>query len=311
MDNRAIASKLDAAHPIAPIVKNRAGKTVGRTIKVVAFNAQGGAQLAGIVDCLRRPPLANADVILLCEADWNFWRSGWREFPAEVAAALNLSFAFLGEFAQPVAGGEPTTFKGNAILCSQPLEAIYAIPIPNRYVHRRLRRMVGGPAGLVARAHFRGKAIHVSVVHLNSRWDPAGRERQVREYLGRLPGEGPAVIGGDLNSTTVGLHRRTRFIPAVMRFLLQPRRLSDPRKWERMFHHMEQAGFRFDGANASGKRTYTPSRLVPPFVRPNLDWIGVRGLEPVAGSAATVPARPSFFAGRVSDHDFIVCDVRL
>jgi len=311
MDNRAFAEHLDATHPIAPVVGNRAGKAHGRTIKVVAFNAKSGRRFEGIVDCLRRPPLAEADVILLCEVDWNYRRSGWRKFPAELADALNMSFAFIGEFALPVPGGEPTTFRGNAILCSQPIEAVYAIPIPNGFVHRRLRRMIGGPAGLVARAHFRGKAIDVGVVHLNSRWDPAGRERQMHEYLSRLPGEGPAIIGGDLNTTTLGLLGRTAFPKAFLRFLMQPRRLSDPRRWETLFRRMEQAGFRVDGANAPGKRTFTFSRALPPFVRPNLDWIGLRGLEPVAGSAATVTARPTFFSGRVSDHDFIVCEVKL
>lgn len=311
MDNRAVAQRQDATHPIAPIVRNRPGKPFGRTLKVVAFNAKGGARVEGIIDCLRRPPLAHADVILLCEADWNYWRSKWRKFPAEIADALNLSLAYLGEFAHPEPAGEPDSFKGNAILCSQPLEAAYAIPIPNRYMHRRLRRMVGGPAGMVARAHFRGKAIHFGVVHLNSRWDPAGRELQMREYLSRMPEEGPAIIGGDFNTTTLGLPRRSSFLKAYLRLMLEPRRLSDPRPWETLFRRIEQAGFRIDGANAPGKRTFTYSRMVPPRMRPNLDWIGLRDLEPVAGSAAAVPARTSFFGGRLSDHDFIVCEAQI
>jgi endonuclease/exonuclease/phosphatase family metal-dependent hydrolase len=310
MDNRAFAHQPDGTHPIAPMVRNRPGKAPGRTLKVVAFNAMGGARVEGIVDCLRRPPLAHADVILLCEADWN-WRTNRRKFPAEVAEALNLSFAYLGEFARPEPAGAPNSLKGNAILCSQPLDAAYAIPIPNRYLHRRLRRMIGGPAGMVARAHFRGRALHFGVVHLNSRWDPAGRESQMREYLSRFPENGPAIIGGDFNTTTLSLPRRRSLPQAYLRLMMEPRRLSDPRRWETLFHRMEQAGFRVDGANAPGKRTFTYARVVPPFVRPNLDWIGLRGLEPVTGSAAAVPARTSFFSGRLSDHDFIVCEVKI
>jgi hypothetical protein len=277
----------------------------------VAFNAQGGGKIAGIIDCLRRPPLAHADAILLCEADWNFWRTNWREFPAEVAAALNLSLAYVGEFARPEPDGALKSFKGNAILCSQPLDGVYGIPIPNHFVHPRLRRMLGGPAGMIARAHFRGRAIHFGVVHLNSRWDPAGRAEQMHEYLSHLPEAGPAIIGGDFNTTTLGLARRRSFLSAYVRLMLQPRRLSDPRRWETLFERMEQSNFRVDGANAPGKRTFTYSRILPPFVRPNLDWIGLRGLEPVAGSAVAVPARTSFFSGRLSDHDFIVCEVKI
>ena len=310
MAKRARAEPQDAIHPITPIVRNRPAKAAGRTLKVVAFNAKGGVRVEGIIDCLRRPPLAHADVIMLCEADWN-WRTNPRQFPAEVAAALGLSFAYLGEFARPEPVGELRSLKGNAILCSQPLEAVYAVPIPNRYVHRRLRKMIGGPAGMVARAHFRGKALHFGVVHLNSRWDPAGRETQMHEYLSRFPPDGPAIIGGDFNTTTLGLPRRRSFAMAYLRLMMEPRRLSDPRRWETLFRRMEQAGFKVDGANAPGKRTFTYARVVPPFVRPNLDWIGLRGLEPVPGSPAAVPARTSFFSGRLSDHDFIVCEVKL
>jgi hypothetical protein len=37
--------------------------------------------------------------------------------------------------------------------------------------------------------------------------------------------------------------------------------------------------------------------------------LALRGLKPVAGSAAVVPARMSLFAPRFSDHDFIMCTV--
>jgi hypothetical protein len=270
----------------------------------------GGGHLEAIIDCLKRKPLAEADIIFLCEADWNHARSKWRKFAAEVAYSLNMSFAYHGEFAKREPIGEPITFRGNAILCSQPLEAAYTIPISNGWVNQRLRRMIGGPAGLVVRTHVRGKAINVSVVHLNSRWDPAGRDRQMREYLGGLR-NGPSIIGGDLNTTTVELYPRVVFLKSMLRLLMEPRRLSDPRKWETLLTRMEEAGFHIDGANAPGKRTFTYSRIVPRFMRPNLDWIAVRGFEAVAGSAATVPAQPSFFSRRISDHDFIMCEVKI
>jgi len=76
-----------------------------------------------------------------------------------------------------------------------------------------------------------------------------------------------------------------------------------------LFERLRETGFKIAGANASGKATFTPSRLVPPIVRPKLDWLALRGLKPLAGSAVVVPARMSFFAPRFSDHDFIMCIV--
>jgi hypothetical protein len=250
-------------------------------------------------------------VILFCEADWRHRQSAWREFAAEVAAALGMSLAFHGQFGLPVATGEPTAFKGNAILCSQPLEDVRVIPIPNRFLHPRLVRMLGGPAGMSARARFNGRAIALGVVHLNSRWDPPGREWQMSEYLAKLPREGPAIIGGDLNTTTVALHNPVAYIRAACRFLVQPRRLADPRKWEPLFRRLEQAGFQLDGANAAGKRTFTFTRLIPRWIRPNLDWIAIRGLGTMPDSARAVAACSSFWRKRVSDHDFVMCEVRL
>jgi len=48
------------------IVNRTAARVARGTIKAVAFNARTGAHFEGILACLRRPPLANADVIMLC-----------------------------------------------------------------------------------------------------------------------------------------------------------------------------------------------------------------------------------------------------
>ena len=52
-------------------------------------------------------------------------------------------------------------------------------------------------------------------------------------------------------------------------------------------------------------------RAIPPALRPKLDWIALRELQAVPHSARVIPARSSFFAPRVSDHDFVMCDVQL
>jgi hypothetical protein len=50
---------------------------------------------------------------------------------------------------------------------------------------------------------------------------------------------------------------------------------------------------------------------VPRWSRPKLDWIGLRGLEAVRGSAAVVAAKTGVFGRRISDHDFVMCEVRV
>ncbi|MGH7001927.1 MAG: hypothetical protein ACREEA_10520 [Stellaceae bacterium] len=133
----------------------------------------------------------------------------------------------------------------------------------------------------------------------------------MREFLAKIPDHGPAIVAGDLNTTTIAMHSPRAICRGAYQFLREPRRLSDPRRWETLFARLTQAGFQTDGANAPGKRTFTFSRAIPRWLRPNLDWIAVRGLEPLHSSARTVAARPSFFRRRLSDHDFIMCEVRL
>ena len=75
--------------------------------------------------------------------------------------------------------------------------------------------------------------------------------------------------------------------------------------------HVARHGLRIEGANAVKKRTFTPSGMLPYFLRPNLDWIALRELEPMQNSARVVRARPRLLARRISDHDFVMCEVRI
>lgn len=298
-------------HPYAPIVVNRPALAARSTLKTVAFNARGGSHLDSIVRRLRQPPLFGADIILLCEVDWGLRRSAGLEFASELAQALAMSFAFIPEFGVVGAPADATAFLGNAILCSRPLTNVFAVPLPSMFVRRRLRRLNGGPAGLGATAVFNGKAITIGVAHLNSRGDPAGRDLQMREYLARLPANPAAVIGGDFNTTTIEMGEVPALLTVMRNLLRSPLRFRGPERWEPLFERLAEANFEVRGANVPGKATFTFTRLIPPLMRPKLDWIALRALEPIPGSAAVVPARESLFGKRFSDHDFITCDVRI
>jgi endonuclease/exonuclease/phosphatase family metal-dependent hydrolase len=304
------SSPLAPDHPFAPIIVNRPARARGQTLKLIAFNAWGGRHFDRIVDCLRHPPLDEADVILLSEADWQFRRSGGREVAAELAEALGLSFAYVPEFGIRRPDAPPRSFMGNAILSSSPLGEIILAPIPSFPLRSRIRPLIGGPSGLIASAIFGGRPLMLGVAHLNSRATPAARDGQVGDFIRRLPEQGAAIIGGDFNTTTVGLHDRTAFRRALIQFALEPRRLREPERWEPLFDRLKSAGFSFEGANVPRAPTFAPGRFWPRSLRPKLDWIAARGVAPVPGSARVVAPRRSIFEPRSSDHDFVMCQIR-
>jgi endonuclease/exonuclease/phosphatase family metal-dependent hydrolase len=307
----AIAVAADTTHPWGPVVVNRPAAEERRLLKVVAFNARTGRALDRIAERLRRPPLANPEIILLSEMDWRMPRSDGRETTAELAANLGMSFAYIGEFALRPRDGVPVSFVGNAILSHWPLADVRVLPLARASIRRRMQLRLGAPAGLVAKVTLNRRQLAVGVAHLNSRWSPSGRELQIRQYLEGFPRAVPAIIGGDFNTTTIELGSPASFLKVGALSIFRPNRFHRPQRWEPLFERLREAGFHTTGANVNGTATFTPSRLVPPIVRPKLDWLALRGLRPVAGSAAVVPARMSLFTPRFSDHDFIMCVVQV
>jgi endonuclease/exonuclease/phosphatase family metal-dependent hydrolase len=300
-----------AASAFDPIVVNRPAHAAHTALKVVAFNAHGGRHFDGILRCLRRAPLAGADVILLSEVDWGLKRTAGREIASELAAALHMSFAYLGEFGFRRGDSDIHAFTGNAILSAHPLADVRGVPLPNVHLKWRIRRLVGAPAGLTATITVNHRRITVGVVHMNSRWHPEGRAHQMAEFLAALPSEGPALVGGDWNTTTLDLGTSTALFTQGWRLLLQPTRLRTPERYEPLFDRLAQAGFDVRDVNVARKSTFTFSRAIPPILRPKLDWIAHRELRPVPGTAAIIRAQPSLLSARVSDHDFITCDLRI
>lgn len=305
------ASSTTTAPPLfAPVALNRPAVGARSALKVAVFNAHGGSDLDAIAACLSRPPLADAGTLLVCEASWRMRRHGRIKFAAELAAALGMSFVFIPSFGRHEAGG---AFRGlgNAILCARPLEDLRPIPLPNPSPRAIVRRMPGVPTGLVARITVGIHRLTLSVVHLERRWDPAGRALQMELFLGALGAAAPAVIGGDFNTTTMDMSGRLALARATAAIIAAPKRFRNPEPSEPLFERLSEHGFAIEGANVPHAPTFTPSRIVPPLWRPKLDWLAARGLEPLAGSAAVVAARASALGRRVSDHDFVLCEFHL
>ena len=279
-------------------------------LKVVVLNVAGGADFHAIADCLMRPPLDDAGALMLCEASWRMPRHRWIEFAPELAAALRMSFVFLPSFGRARSDGQVRAI-GNALLCAQPLENFRAVALARAPHTVQPRRLTGTHQGLVASISLGGRRLQLGVVHLERLWDPAGRARQMEDFLGAIGREAPAIVGGDLNTTTVDMDRRLQLARACAAILARPRRFRHPQPHEPLFERIEAHGFSIEGANVPGAPTFTMARLIPPLWRPKLDWIAARGIAPVADSAAVVPARTSIIGRRVSDHDFVMCEFRL
>src|SRR5208283_4910706 len=176
---------------------------------------------------------------------------------------------------------------------------------------RRMRHWtrVGTPTGLMTRLRFNGEELTVGVAHLHSRCTPAERARQMATYLESFPAAGRAIFGGDLNTTTTELSSRALMLATVRQMIANPDRFHAPEAYEPLFDHLRERGLEIEGVNVPKRGTFTFSGLIPRSMRPKLDWLAVRELRPIAGTAAVVTPRSSILQRRASDHDFVTVDL--
>jgi len=312
-DARDVTAKPTPHFP--PIVVNRTARRPRSQLRVVLLNAAGGRRYREIAAHLKRPPLHDADVILLCEVNARVKRTPGRDVAVELSEMLEMSCAYVPEFGLSPPGGEIVSYMGNAILSAAPFEDVAAVAM-----HRprtplawpmRVRRWtrVGNPTGLVTRIKFGGKGVTVGVAHLHSRCTPAERARQMATYLESFPAAGRAIFGGDLNTTTTELSSRALLFAAARLMLANPHRFRSPQAYEPLFDHLKTHGLEIEGVNVANRPTFTFSGLIPRAMRPKLDWLAVRELRPIAGTAAVITPRSSILPVRASDHDFVTVDL--
>jgi len=314
LDLTAAGAKLTP--PFPPVVVNRAARRPDSRLRVVLLNAAGGKRFREIVKCLKRPPLQAADVILLCEVNAGTKPSAGRDVAAEMAAMLEMSCAYIPEFGVTNPRGEIVLYMGNAILSAAPFDDVVAVPMHNPRTPRLFsgqghRSRVGTPTGLVTRMNFGGRELTVGLAHLHSRCVPAERARQMATYLASFPAAGRAVFGGDLNTTTTELSSGSSMLATARQMITNPGRFRAPQAYEPLFECLRDHGLEIDGVNVPNRPTFTFSGLIPRSMRPKLDWLAVRDLRPVAGTAAVVPPRSPVLMRRVSDHDFVAVDLEL
>ena len=283
-----------------PIVVNRAARRrPNARLRVVLLNAAGGRNFREILACLKRPPLHGADLILLCEVNTRIKRRPGRDLATELAEALEMSCAYAREFGlrPPGIESEIVSYAGNAILSVAPFEEVAAVPMhkpPTPMAWPRRMRdwsRVGTHTGLVTRVKFGAEELTVGVAHLHSRCTPAERARQMASYLESFPAAGRAIFGGDLNTTTTELSSRALMLATAWKMIAHPHRFRAPQAYEPLFDHLRARGLEIEGANIANRATFTFSGLIPRSMRPKLDWLAVRELRPIAGTAAVVTPR--------------------
>lgn len=160
------------------------------TLRVVSFNVKYAERVdSAIVVLTTEPALRNADVVLLQEMD----AQGTRR----IAEALGMSWVYY-----------PAIFRhrsardfGNAVLSRWPITADKKIVLP--HVSRYARTQRTATAATIRAGHV---DLRVYSTHLGTPADisAASRGAQLKAIIADAAAHSRVIIGGDLNSATVG-----------------------------------------------------------------------------------------------------------
>ncbi|WP_457094506.1 endonuclease/exonuclease/phosphatase family protein [Microvirga sp. P5_D2] len=277
-------------------------------LRLAAFNAERLASPDAVASLLSREGI---DVALLCEVDSGMARSGNVQNARELSAALGMDYVFGAEFVELDLGDEGEMCRhrgqrndcglhGNAVLSNLGIEEAHLIRLESGGLWfdgvDGAQHRIGGRIALAARIAA-PYPLWVVSVHLESKTDPADRQRQVQTLLRALDdliGDAACLIGGDFN---------TKALPREEGSWRQV--IEEPEAYEPLFADMHAAGFAWQASNlAQATQRDGPWKA---HERPlgKLDWIFTRGIE--ASNPRIVPAIDD--GGRpLSDHEMITVD---
>jgi endonuclease/exonuclease/phosphatase family metal-dependent hydrolase len=290
-----------------------------RPLRIVAFNAERGRHLDGCVDLLAG---VDPDVVLLSEVDRGMARSDQRDVAHELGSRLDMASAFAVEFVELGPGGPEEAARvggranhaglhGGAVLSRFPVVevAVLRLELDGLWYGPRpagvpVEPRIGGRMAVLAVLDTAGGEIVVAAPHLESHGDPAGRADQLAALLDAVdelrPGA-PAVIGGDLNTSTLGSGHFAAVDVLAGALDDGPDRFLHPRRWEPLFATAEARGYGW--AADRGVATARVARELPPTM--TLDWFLTRKVG--HGPARVIPAVTADGAV-VSDHELIALD---
>ncbi len=298
-------------------------RPAGTSTRAVQWNIERGKRFDALTSVLRAgASLGDADLYLLCEADWGMGRSGNRRVPQAIAEALGMGYVFApsylvlspGDLAELDHGeSNSDALHGVALLTRYPVRRVCGVPLPE-YVDKFgvTERRLGWKRALVCELEFPQGPVSVAVAHLDPFSPPRHRARQMRILLRAIErfGNHRVLLGGDLNTSTYDFGSAPGLAYNVASKLA---RLGLDRSIEvctipeqtyerRMFRALREAGFRSEGFVDPSKGTSYFDLNDPELVaktleylpQPVFDWLR-RRLEPWNGC---VPLRLDWFVGR-------------
>lgn len=279
-------------------------------VTVAAWNIERCKRISESADLLRQ---SGADIVLATEMDWGMARSGQHHTTRDLAQELGFGYAFGVEFVELGTGDPYETgqfgdvpndhgLHGNAILSRYPFETPRLLPLDDSGAW-----FIGTPkndgqfriGGRMAMA-VQIKGVTFVTVHYESESDAMGRAVQTRRLLDLIDaeyGNGPCVIGGDLNTAAFAQTRKSG-----------AETLQDPARTEPSFTAFAKAGFTWTSSNQPGITTRAAPGKPVRYPLQKLDWLFVRGC--VASDPAILPAicdRGDY----LSDHELITTKVTL
>lgn len=321
--------------------------------RVLGWNIERGKELAGQLKAFREIPyLQDCDVLLLTETDVGMARSGNADVARTLARDLGMHYAFVPCYLSLVKGSGTERWiegenelglHGNAILSRYPIRDPYRIALRNGIDKLKSNEQrLGTQTALAATIDLPGGPLPVASVHLDANSTQAHRASQMRSVLEALPHTGPALVGGDWNTTTFDSSSAFRAIMGYWRCVFMgPSRVINghflhPYHWfeKELFDLLEHRGFDFRRCNSIGDHTiyYDVEDIrahkglaewVPgwcfPFIRWALrehggvapvmiDWFAARNLH---CSDPRVIHEVRLFDGRpLSDHSAIGVEIR-
>jgi endonuclease/exonuclease/phosphatase family metal-dependent hydrolase len=296
--------------------------TVVRPLRVLAANLERGNHLDAWIDLFTA---ADADVVLVSEADGGMARSGNRYVARDLADRLGMQFAFAVEFVELGLGGPKERaalpegarnefgVHGGAVLSRVGLERPAAVRLEfdgSWFADDSPERRVGGRCAVVATVG----GLVVVAPHLESHGGPRGRARQLADLLDVVDGyaEGrPVVLGGDLNTHTLDLrgedaHDGQDATADGAGDEFPDERFVRPFDHEPLFAAAGERGYQWEAANTDEPTHRTEDRGGPVRGRLNLDWFLTRGVR--ASDPEVIPALDRD-GQAISDHDVLAVTI--
>lgn len=241
--------------------------------RVLAWNIERGKELDGQVEMFREHAyLQGCDVLLLTETDVGMARSGNVDVARRLARELGYDYAFSPCYLSLVKGSgverdidgdNDLGLHGNAILSRYPMRDIRRIELRNGIDKMASReKRLGSQTAISATIDFPGAPTTAVCVHLDANSTQRHRMEQMRYIIDAIPA-GPALLGGDWNTTTYDSSTAFNAIMGYwLRVFMGPNRVIrnhflHPYRWfeKDLFEHLEQRGFDYRNANHIGEHT--------------------------------------------------------